>query len=233
MALPVVAWNFTPDAADRRGETGALHWLGRNALRNVDLATARTRLEEALLSFRSFEMWEEMFGCLEDLSELAQREGHADTAIRLAAAMLLGGIIGWEREVHSRAAGLRTHMMISLAAAVFAILAMELVHFEAVPGQQMRVDPLRLIEAVTSGVAFLAAGSIVVSGVSVRGITTGASMWLCGAIGLACGMGDLSLALLTTALAMTVLWLIHRLISPMAHKLKKPQPPPSAPPGDS
>lgn len=154
-------------------------------------------------------------------------------AIRLAAAMLLGGIIGWEREVHSRAAGLRTHMMISLAAAVFAILAMELVHFEAVPGQQVRVDPLRLIEAVTSGVAFLAAGSIVVSGVSVRGITTGASMWLCGAIGLACGMGDLSLALLTTALAMTVLWLIHRLISPMAHKLKKPQPPPSAPPGDS
>jgi len=154
-------------------------------------------------------------------------------ALRLVAAMALGGIIGWEREVHSRAAGLRTHMMISLAAAVFAILAMELVHFEAVPGQQMRVDPLRLIEAVTSGVAFLAAGSIVVSGVSVRGITTGASMWLCGAIGLACGMGDLSLALLTTALAMTVLWLIHRLISPMAHKLKKPQPPPSAPPGDS
>ena len=147
--------------------------------------------------------------------------------------MALGGIIGWEREVHSRAAGLRPHMMIPLAAAVFAILAMELVHFEAVPGQQMRVDPLRLIEAVTSGVAFLAAGSIVVSGVSVRGITTGASMWLCGAIGLACGMGDLSLALLTTALAMTVLWLIHRLISPMAHKLKKPQPPPSAPPGDS
>lgn len=143
-------------------------------------------------------------------------------ALRLVAAMALGGIIGWEREVHSRAAGLRTHMMISLAAAVFAILAMELVHFEAVPGQQMRVDPLRLIEAVTSGVAFLAAGSIVVSGVSVRGVTTGASMWLCGAIGLACGMGDLSLALLATALAMTVLWLIHRLISPMAHRLQKP-----------
>ena len=143
-------------------------------------------------------------------------------ATRLAAALLLGGIIGWEREVHARAAGLRTHMMIALAAAVFAILAMELVHFESVPGVQLRVDPLRLIEAVTSGVAFLAAGSIVVSGVSVRGVTTGASMWLCGAIGLACGLGDLSLALLATLLAMTVLWLIHRLVSPMAHKLQKP-----------
>jgi len=143
-------------------------------------------------------------------------------AMRLVAAMLLGGVIGWEREMHSRAAGLRTHMMISLAAAVFAILAMELVHFQSVPGVMLRVDPLRLIEAVTSGVAFLAAGSIVVSGISVRGITTGASMWLCGAIGLACGLGDLSLALLTTVLAMTVLWLIHRLISPMAQRLKKP-----------
>ena len=143
-------------------------------------------------------------------------------AMRLAAAILLGGIIGWEREVHARAAGLRTHMMISLAAAVFAILAMELMQFQAAPGIELRADPLRLIEAVTSGVAFLAAGSIVVSGVSVRGVTTGASMWLCGAIGLACGMGDLSLALLTTILAMTVLWLIHRLVSPIAHKLQKP-----------
>ncbi|SEH61930.1 MgtC/SapB family protein [Paracoccus alkenifer] len=147
-------------------------------------------------------------------------------AIRLTAAMVLGGIIGWEREVHSRAAGLRTHIMISLAAAVFAVLAVELVHFPSAPGVMMRVDPLRLIESVTSGVAFLAAGSIVVSGFSVRGITTGASMWLCGAIGLACGVGNISLALLTTALAMTVLWLIHRILSPLARRLKKPDNPP-------
>lgn len=141
-------------------------------------------------------------------------------AIRLVAAVLLGGIIGWEREVNSRAAGLRTHMMIALAAAVFAIVAMELTYFEDSSSTRLQADPLRLIEAVTSGVAFLAAGSIIISGTSIRGITTGASMWLCGAIGLSCGLGDLTLALLTATLAMMVLWLIHRFVSPLADRLK-------------
>ncbi|MGN6891013.1 MgtC/SapB family protein, partial [Neisseria sp. P0014.S004] len=78
-------------------------------------------------------------------------------------AVLLGGVIGWEREVKSRAAGLRTHMLIALAAACFTLVAMELVDFSPVNEQQQRTDPLRLIEAVTAGVAFLAAGSIVIN----------------------------------------------------------------------
>jgi len=141
-------------------------------------------------------------------------------AIRLIAALVLGGVIGWDREVNARAAGLRTHMLISLAAAVFAIIAMELTSFEADPEARLQIDPLRLIEAVTSGVAFLAAGSIIITGASVRGVTTGASMWLCGAIGLCCGVGDILLAVLATIFAIIVLLLIHLLLSPVARRFK-------------
>ena len=128
---------------------------------------------------------------------------------RMAAALIFGGLIGWEREAHARAAGLRTHMLISLAAALFTIIAMELTHIEGDADAAMTYDPGRLIEAVTAGVAFLAAGSIVISGANVRGITTGASMWLVGAIGLCCGTGDLMLAGMATLLALIVLWLIR------------------------
>lgn len=144
----------------------------------------------------------------------------ATAVLRLLTAILLGGVIGWEREVNSRAAGLRTHMLISLAAAAFAIVAMELTSFQTAPGTEIQTDPLRLIEAVTSGVAFLAAGSIVITGASVRGVTTGASMWLCGAIGLCCGVGDVKLAGLVTLMAIVVLWLIQRFVTPMAEQVR-------------
>ncbi|WP_134724598.1 MgtC/SapB family protein [Paracoccus luteus] len=147
----------------------------------------------------------------------------ATAVLRLLTAILLGGVIGWEREVNSRAAGLRTHMLISLAAAAFAIVAMELTSFQAAPGTEIQTDPLRLIEAVTSGVAFLAAGSIVITGASVRGVTTGASMWLCGAIGLCCGVGDVKLAGLVTLMAIVVLWLIQRFVTPVAEQVRDQQ----------
>ena len=147
-------------------------------------------------------------------------------ALRLISAILLGGVIGWDREVNARSAGLRTHMMISLAAATFVIVGVELTSLEVAPGTVSQTDPLRLIEGVTSGVAFLAAGSIVINGTSVRGITTGASMWLCGAIGLCCGLGDITLAMLTTVLALVVLQLIHLLLSPVAQRVKGSRPEP-------
>jgi len=77
--------------------------------------------------------------------------------------------------------------------------------------QTLRTDPLRLIAAVTSGVAFLGAGSIIVHGRRVRGLTTGAGMWMAGAVGLACGSGNLTLALLATGMALAVLELTRRL----------------------
>ncbi|WP_411957973.1 MgtC/SapB family protein [Paracoccus homiensis] len=134
---------------------------------------------------------------------------------RLGLALILGALIGWERELRAREAGLRTHMLISLAAAIFTIIAMELTFFPDGSEAELRIDPLRLIEAVTAGVAFLAAGSIITSGGNVRGITTGASMWLAGAIGLACGTGSGQLAALGTGMALLILWLIRLTLKPL------------------
>ena len=135
--------------------------------------------------------------------------GWATAMIRLVSALVLGALIGWERELHARAAGLRTHMMIAMAACLFTLVSYALADFPG--GEGLRLDPLRLIEAVTAGVAFLAAGSIITSGGQVRGLTTGAGMWLAGAIGLCCGLGQIGLAALASLLAIIVLWLLRRL----------------------
>src|SRR5690606_36360788 len=113
--------------------------------------------------------------------------------LRLLAAAVLGGIVGFERELHARNAGLRTHMLISVAACLFALVGLELMAIAEAAGDEAKADPLRLIEAVTAGVAFLVAGSIISSGGRVQGLTTGAGMWLSGATGLACGTGHLAL----------------------------------------
>ena len=131
----------------------------------------------------------------------------AIVALRLAAAVILGGIIGIEREVIADGAGLRTHILVSLAACLFAILAFEMLADPTGKGS----DPLRLIEAVTAGVAFLAAGSIITSGGKIKGLTTGAGMWMAGAIGLACGVGNIVLGAMASVLAVVVLWMFRHL----------------------
>lgn len=131
-----------------------------------------------------------------------------DLLLRLMAAAGFGAIIGIEREAKARPAGLRTHMLTSLAAAVFTIMALELHNqVEQLPGNA-ETDPLRILEAVTAGVAFLAAGSIIRARGQVHGITTGAAMWLAGAIGLACGAGHFTIAALALVLAMTIMILL-------------------------
>lgn len=110
--------------------------------------------------------------------------------LRLAGAVILCALIGYEREAVGKSAGFRTHMLVGLAAAAYAIIAEELVgHFNDY-GDSVRMDPVRLIEAVTAGIAFLAAGMIVLSRGRVRNLTTGAGLWLAGAIGLAIGNGQ-------------------------------------------
>ncbi|SIO33232.1 putative Mg2+ transporter-C (MgtC) family protein [Rhodovulum sp. ES.010] len=146
------------------------------------------------------------------LSEFDDPFGDLPAAIavlRLTAATVLGGLIGLEREVRDKPAGLRTHMLIALAACLFTLIAFQLMEGLDHETPALRVDPLRLIEAVTAGVAFLAAGAIIVNRGSVRGLTTGAGMWLAGAIGLACGAGNLPLAALATAVALVVLGLLR------------------------
>lgn len=145
------------------------------------------------------------------LTDLSAKSWLPDSlvAIRLFAALLCGAAVGYERERRSRAAGLRTHMLVCLASALVALLTIEITHHKDFAEQSIRVDPIRLIEAVTSGVAFLAAGLIVFTKGEVKGLTTGAGLWLSGATGLACGLGLLRLAFLATTLALIVLWLLH------------------------
>lgn len=128
--------------------------------------------------------------------------------LRLAMAIILGGIIGLEREISARPAGLRTHMMIALAACLLTIVTFEMLALPSLAAAAEKSDPLRLIEAVTAGVAFLAAGTIFTSKGQVNGLTTGAGMWLAGAIGLACGMGQMQLAGMVTLLALLILTLV-------------------------
>lgn len=126
--------------------------------------------------------------------------------LRLAAAVILGGAIGLEREWKEKAAGLRTHILVATAACLFTLVGQELAVISLEGDDGKRTDFLRLIEATTSGVAFLAAGLIFTSGGEVRNITTGASMWLAGAIGLGCGAGKIPLAVLATIIVVLVLY---------------------------
>ena len=128
-----------------------------------------------------------------------------EIAFRFLAACGMGAAIGLDRELKNRAAGLRTHVLTALAAATFTVLTFEIRH--AVVGTDGRVnaDPIRIIEAVTAGVAFLAGGAIFRGGGDVHGLTTGAGMWLAGAVGVACGCGYILLALIATIMAIAVL----------------------------
>lgn len=128
---------------------------------------------------------------------------------RLVAAIVLGAVIGFEREWQRKAAGLRTHILVSVAACLFVILGMEISSLDFGASGEQRNDPLRMIEAVTAGVAFLAAGLIFTSKGEVRNVTTGASLWLAGAIGLGCGAGQMTLAAMTAVIVVMVLFVLR------------------------
>lgn len=138
--------------------------------------------------------------------------------LRLLVACGLGLVIGIDREARDRPAGLRTHMLTSLAAAVFTIIAIEMVETFGAGDSQTQLDPIRVVEAVTAGVAFLAAGTILQSRGSVKGLTTGAGMWLAGAVGLASGAGYLTVAILGSLLAIIVLLPVRLLESRLFDK---------------
>lgn len=149
--------------------------------------------------------------------------------VRLLLAAALGAAIGMEREYKARPAGLRTHMLTALAAAVFTIITFELLHEArkmAAPGP---ADPIRVIEAVTAGVAFLAAGAIIQARGQVQGLTTGAAMWLAGAVGVACGGGYYSIALMATVLALLILTVL-RYLERRIESSEDPKPPRQPPP---
>ena len=130
--------------------------------------------------------------------------------LRIVSAVVLAAVIGLEREQREKPAGLRTHILVSVAACLFVILGQELSALDFGENAK-RVDPLRMIEAVTAGVAFLAAGLIFTSNGKVRNVTTGTSLWLAGAVGLGCGAGQMALAAMATGVVMFVLMLLRQL----------------------
>ena len=129
----------------------------------------------------------------------------ADLSLRLGAASLAGMILGIEREWRRKPAGLRTNMLVSLAAAAFTIISFELFHTSIEVSPSSTGDPIRVIEGVVAGVAFLGAGVIIQSRGDVRNLTTGATIWMSGATGLACGGGFFIVAGLLVALSLVIL----------------------------
>ncbi len=136
--------------------------------------------------------------------------------VRLFLAAALGAAIGYDREVRNRPAGLRTHMLTAVAAAVFTVITLELFHQARQLQPDGGFDPIRVVEAVTAGVAFLAAGTIIQSRGNVQGLTTGAAMWLTGAVGVASGFGMYVVAVVTTVLALLILVLVSLIPLPAA-----------------
>lgn len=128
---------------------------------------------------------------------------------RLLVAAILGAIVGFERQASDRPAGLRTHVLIALAAALYTILVLELFRLPDVLASG-RADPGRAIEAVTAGIAFLGAGAIFRSGGTPHGLTTGAGMWLAGAVGIAAALGYYVIGFCVAIFAVIVFSVLRR-----------------------
>lgn len=143
--------------------------------------------------------------------------GQLEIAIKVLIAGAFGGIVGLERELANRPAGLRTHALLASAAALLVGLGDLLIDrfAEDTLPQVLRADPLRIVEAIVTGVAFLGAGTIFRHHESriVEGLTTGASLLLVAAIGIAVGLGQLLLAGLVTLVSLALLRLVGRILA--------------------
>jgi putative Mg2+ transporter-C (MgtC) family protein len=136
---------------------------------------------------------EQEFSDLPDVVEATR------VTLRLLMAALLGGLLGWEREKKGKAAGVRTHILVSMGAALFVMIPSH----AGVTDEELS----RIIQGVTAGIGFLCAGTIIKhkDEEQVQGLTTAAGIWLTAAIGVAAGLGREASAVLATALALIVL----------------------------
>nr|WP_157323883.1 MgtC/SapB family protein [Paenibacillus anseongense] len=124
-------------------------------------------------------------------------------------ALFLGGLIGFEREVSSHAAGLRTHILVCVGSALVMLLSMY--GFSAFVNEvNVRLDPSRLAAQVISGIGFLGAGTIIFNGRSITGLTTAASLWVVAGIGLAVGAGFYYPAVLACFMVLISLWILNK-----------------------
>ncbi|WP_010277361.1 MgtC/SapB family protein [Paenibacillus senegalensis] len=131
-----------------------------------------------------------------------------DLTIRLVLALILGGFIGLEREKNNHPAGLRTHILVCVGSALLMLLS--IYGFAEFANEfNVRIDPARLAAQVIPGIGFLGAGTIIRTGLSIKGLTTAASLWVAAAIGLAVGAGFYYAAFLATAFVLLSLWILN------------------------
>jgi len=129
-----------------------------------------------------------------------------DYIIPILAAVLAGGVIGFEREYRGRAAGIRTHILVCLTATILMLAAVYQIDWMiGTPNDVIRIDPVRMAHGVLTGVGFLCGGVIFREGFSVRGLTTAASLWITSALGILYGIGLHGLAIVGTVATLIVL----------------------------
>jgi putative Mg2+ transporter-C (MgtC) family protein len=137
---------------------------------------------------------------------------------------VLGAAVGLERQLHAREAGLRTHLLVSVGAALFTIISAYGFHdvLESNSASLVRLDPSRIAAQIVTGIGFLGAGAIIRQGVSIRGLTTAATLWVVAAIGMAAGAGFYSAGVVGTALVLLALWPL-RFVTREAMELVRPE----------
>jgi putative Mg2+ transporter-C (MgtC) family protein len=142
-------------------------------------------------------LWEELSAGLADFGQIER------VLLRVITATLLGAVVGFERERAGKPAGLRTHILVCLGTAVIVL---------ACSGARMDLDGLsRVIQGIVTGIGFIGAGSILKLDEQrdIQGLTTAAGIWMTAGIGVACGLGTLGLALISTGLTLIVLWVLR------------------------
>jgi uncharacterized membrane protein YhiD involved in acid resistance len=146
---------------------------------------------------------------------LRQRQGLMDTRHgqdelviigRISGALIVGAVIGFERSFHGRPAGFRTHALVCMASALLMLVTVYQLHWMTeVPIDTIRADPTRMAQGIMTGIGFLGAGVIFKEGLTVRGLTTAASIWITAAIGILVGIGFWYPAILGTLATLAVL----------------------------
>ncbi|MGO1462513.1 MAG: MgtC/SapB family protein [Marinobacter sp.] len=147
---------------------------------------------------------------MEPFLDVVARDGAF--VLRLLIAMLLGGLVGMERQSRGREAGLRTNILVCLGSAAVIVAFQKLSSELGVDADSViRMDPARAAAGVITGIGFLGAGTIVKSHDFVRGLTTAASIWAVAAIGVTVGLGEYLIASVVTLLVLVALYVLHRL----------------------
>lgn len=145
-----------------------------------------------------------------------------EMVIRLVLGALIGGGIGLEREIHGRAAGFRTQLIVCVAAVLIMIVSENYYYYLHEIDPEIQIDPARIASGALIGIGFLGAGVIVKSGLEIRGLTTAASIWIVSAIGLAIGSGLYLEGLVTfliTLIALIILRGVERKVKTLRYKL--------------